>query len=224
MDKYLSLLKNTNMFMGISEDEIKIMLKCLSTRVVHFEKNEYILRSGEQIHSVGMVLSGLALIEKEDFWGRRTIIQEIIPGMAFAESYACLSQIPVEICVLASENTDIMFFDIKRILSVCTSACSFHTKLIQNLLKTMAQKNVDLTKKMDYMTKKTIRDRLLSYLSTESQKSGRSTFTIPFDRQELADYLSVDRSALSNEISKLQREGILSCQKNKFSITNSLPY
>lgn len=223
MEQYITLLKNTTMFLGIKEKEIQSILKCLSARVAHFEKNEYILRNGEQIHSIGMVLAGLALVEQEDFWGNRTILQEIIPGMIFAESYACLSQIPIEMNVLASKNTDIMFFDIHNILTVCSSACTFHTRLIQNLLSTIARKNINLTKKIDYMTKKTIRDRLLSYLSTESLKRGSTTFTIPFNRQELADYLSVDRSALSNEISKLQKEGILTCQKNKFHINHTSP-
>lgn len=218
MNEYISILKTSDMFSGIKEEEILAMIRCLSARVSHYKKNEYILRNGKPVHSVGMVLSGLALVEKVDLWGNRTIIQEIIPGMIFAESYACLSQVPVETSVLASTDSSIMFFNISRLLTVCTSACNFHTRIIQNLLGTIAQKNVSLTKKMDYMTKKTIRERLLSYLSTESLKAGSSSFTIPFDRQELADYLSVDRSALSNEISKLQKEGILSSQKKEFHI------
>lgn len=218
MEKYIAQIKNTSMFQGISEDEIRGMLSCLSARVTHYEKNEYIIRNGDQVTFIGILLSGQALIENEDFWGRRTIIQEIMPGMLFAESYACLTQIPVDICVKASEATDVMFFDFSKIMTVCGSACSFHNRLVQNLLRSVAAKNVSLTKKMDFMSKKTIRERLLSYLSTESLKAGRTTFTIPFSRQELADFLSVDRSALSNEISKLQKEGIISCQKSAFRI------
>lgn len=221
MERYLPILKNTTMFMGIDENEIRSMYQCLDVRVKSFEKNEYILRSGEQIRSVGMVLSGQALVEKDDVWGNRTIIQEITPGMLFAESYACLSKLPVETSVLANEKSEIMFFDISHILTVCSSACSFHTKLIQNLITILARKNVNLTKKLDYLSKKTIRERLLAYLSTESMKSGSTTFTVPFNRQELADYLSIDRSALSNEISKLQAEGLLQCTKNKFTITKN---
>lgn len=216
MKEYLHILKNSNIFMGINENEIDVLLKCLSARTVNYNKKEYILRAGEQVHSIGLVLSGLALIEKDDLWGNCSVISELTPGMVFAESYACLSQIPVETSVIATENTCIMFLDISKILNVCTSACYFHTRLIHNLLNILAGKNVRLTKKIDYLSKKTIKDRLLAYLSTESLKAGSPSFEIPFNRQQLADYLSVDRSALSNEISKLQADGILSCSRNKF--------
>lgn len=218
MEKYISLLKNTNMFQGMHEKEISAILHCLSARTVNYKKNEFILRSGEQVHTVGMVLVGLVLIANEDVWGNRNIISEISPGMIYAESYACLSSVPAEISVIACEDTTVMLFDISNILTVCPSACIYHTRLIQNLLSIIASKNMLLTKKMDYLTKKTIREKLLSYLSSESLKAGQRTFTIPFNRQELADYLCIDRSALSNEISKLQKDEILICKKNKFTL------
>ena len=218
MKQYISLLKNTYMFNGINESEIEGMLKCLNARTMLYKKNEYILRNGETVNSIGMVLEGLALIEKEDIWGNRTIISEISPGTLYAESYACLSKLPAEISVIASDNTTVMLFDIRRILTTCSSSCGFHTKLIQNLLHTIAQKNVLLTKKMEYISKKTIKEKLLAYLSSEAMKAGSPTFNIPFNRQELADFLSVDRSALSSEISKLQKKGVISCRKNAFTI------
>ncbi len=209
--------------MGMDESEIEEMLLCLSARTQTFSKNETILQSGEQVSAVGMVLSGLALVEREDFWGNRSIISEISPGMIFAETYACLSQVPIETSVMASEETAVMFLNVRKILTVCTCACSFHSQLIQNLLTAVAQKNITLTRKIQHISLKTIRDRLLSYLSFESFKAGSSVFEIPFNRQQLADYLSVDRSALSSEISKLQREGILSCNKNNFKILSHHP-
>lgn len=218
MKQYINLLKNTYMFNGINESEIEGMLKCLNARTMLYKKNEYILRNGETVNSIGMVLEGLALIEKEDIWGNRTIISEISPGSLYAESYACLSKLPAEISVIASDNTTVMLFDIRRILTTCSSSCGFHTKLIQNLLYTIAQKNVLLTKKMEYISKKTIKEKLLAYLSSEAMKAGSPTFNIPFNRQELADFLSVDRSALSSEISRLQKKGIISCRKNAFTI------
>ena len=198
MKQYINLLKNTYMFNGINESEIEGMLKCLNARTMLYKKNEYILRNGETVNSIGMVLEGLALVEKEDIWGNRTIISEISPGSLYAESYACLSKLPAEISVIASDNTTVMLFDIRRILTTCSSSCGFHTKLIQNLLYTIAQKNVLLTKKMEYISKKTIKEKLLAYLSSEAMKAGSPTFNIPFNRQELADFLSVDRSALSS--------------------------
>lgn len=218
MKQYINLLKNTYMFNGINEYEIEGMLKCLNARTMLYKKNEYILRNGETVNSIGMVLEGLALVEKEDIWGNRTIISEISPGSLYAESYACLSKLPAEISVIASDNTTVMLFDIRRILTTCSSSCGFHTKLIQNLLYTIAQKNVLLTKKMEYISKKTIKEKLLAYLSSEAMKAGSPTFNIPFNRQELADFLSVDRSALSSEISRLQKKGIISCRKNAFTI------
>lgn len=218
MKQYINLLKNTYMFNGINESEIDGMLKCLNARTMLYKKNEYILRNGETVNSIGMVLEGLALVEKEDIWGNRTIISEISPGSLYAESYACLSKLPAEISVIASDNTTVMLFDIRRILTTCSSSCGFHTKLIQNLLYTIAQKNVLLTKKMEYISKKTIKEKLLAYLSSEAMKAGSPTFNIPFNRQELADFLSVDRSALSSEISRLQKKGIISCRKNAFTI------
>lgn len=218
MKQYINLLKNTYMFNGINESEIEGMLKCLNARTMPYKKNEYILRNGETVNSIGMVLEGLALVEKEDIWGNRTIISEISPGSLYAESYACLSKLPAEISVIASDNTTVMLFDIRRILTTCSSSCGFHTKLIQNLLYTIAQKNVLLTKKMEYISKKTIKEKLLAYLSSEAMKAGSPTFNIPFNRQELADFLSVDRSALSSEISRLQKKGIISCRKNAFTI------
>lgn len=218
MKQYINLLKNTYMFNGINESEIEGMLKCLNARTMLYKKNEYILRNGETVNSIGMVLEGLALVEKEDIWGNRTIISEISPGSLYAESYACLSKLPAEISVIASDNTTVMLFDIRRILTTCSSSCGFHTKLIQNLLYTIAQKNVLLTKKMEYISKKTIKEKLLAYLSSEAMKAGCPTFNIPFNRQELADFLSVDRSALSSEISRLQKKGIISCRKNAFTI------
>ena len=218
MKQYINLLKNTYMFNGINESEIEGMLKCLNARTMLYKKNEYILRKGETVNSIGMVLEGLALVEKEDIWGNRTIISEISPGSLYAESYACLSKLPAEISVIASDNTTVMLFDIRRILTTCSSSCGFHTKLIQNLLYTIAQKNVLLTKKMEYISKKTIKEKLLAYLSSEAMKAGSPTFNIPFNRQELADFLSVDRSALSSEISRLQKKGIISCRKNAFTI------
>lgn len=218
MKQYINLLKKTYMFNGINESEIEGMLKCLNARTMLYKKNEYILRNGETVNSIGMVLEGLALVEKEDIWGNRTIISEISPGSLYAESYACLSKLPAEISVIASDNTTVMLFDIRRILTTCSSSCGFHTKLIQNLLYTIAQKNVLLTKKMEYISKKTIKEKLLAYLSSEAMKAGSPTFNIPFNRQELADFLSVDRSALSSEISRLQKKGIISCRKNAFTI------
>lgn len=222
MEEYLSILKKSNLFSGVQPEEISAMLKCLSARIKHYKKDEFIIRSGDYIRSVGMVLTGTALIIQEDFWGKRTIISEAMSGALFAETYACIPSLPIEMSVISDSECDVLFMDFNRIMNVCTSACSFHTRLLQNFLSSIARRNLILTKKMQHMSKKTIREKLLSYLSAESLKNNSSTFDIPFNRQQLADYLSIDRSALSNEMSKLQDEGILTYKKNRFTLKEDL--
>ncbi len=223
-EEYINVLKSSNMFQKIDESEIKSMLNCLNATTRKYAKNEYIIKGGDKITSMGMVMSGMVMVEKNDYWGNCSILSEISPGHIFAESYACLQAVPFETSVRASTDTVIMFFDINRILGMCSNSCSFHTKLIKNLMITISQKNINLTQKIDYISKKTIRDRLLAYLSHQSLMNSSNEFTIPFNRQQLADYLSVDRCALSTEIGKLANEGIISSSKNKFTIRKDISF
>ena len=170
------------------------------------------------VQTIGMILSGQALIINDDVWGNRNIITELSSGMLYGESYACISSVPAQISVIANENLTVMLFNINHIITTCSSSCSFHTRLIRNLLEIIARKNVRLMNKIDHISKKNLRDKILNYLSGESMHAGSNTFTIPYDRQGLADYLNADRSALSNELSKLQKEGVLSYKKNTFSL------
>ncbi|MEA5085507.1 hypothetical protein SDC9_101166 [bioreactor metagenome] len=218
MEKYFNIIKKSALFKGIDTNEINVVLNCLLAKQSKYTKDQFVFRSGEKISTVGMVLSGQVHIIKEDFWGNRTIIAEVSSGSLFGETYACVQAESLGVSVVASENTDILFMDIQRIMTVCTSACDFHTKLIHNLLSVLAEKNLMLTKKMEHISKRTTRDKLLSYLSSQSLKSGKPSFEIPFNRQQLADYLSVDRSAMSNELCKLRDEGILTFQKNSFHL------
>lgn len=221
MEKYFDTIRKSALFAGISTNEISTVLNCLSAKKSKFTKDQFIFRAGEKISSVGMVLSGQAHIIKEDFWGNRTIIAEIPASNLFGETYACVHNEPVGVSVLASENVTVLFLDIQKMMTVCTSACGFHTKLIRNLLSVLAEKNLMLTKKMEYISKRTTRDKLLSYLSAQSLKNQNASFEIPFNRQQLADYLSVDRSAMSNELCKLRDEGILAFQKNSFHLNEN---
>lgn len=216
MEAYMTLLKKTCLFSGINDEDISTMLNCLSARIASYQKEEFILHTGDLVDQVGMVLSGSVLIIKEDFWGNRSILSEISPGSLFAETYACIGTTPLEVSTVASSDCQVLFLDFQKLLTTCSSACHFHTRLIHNLLSTLAQKNRILTKKLEHMSQKTTRDKLLSYLSAESLKAKSPSFTIPFNRQQLADYLSVDRSAMSSELGKLRKEGILDYNKNTF--------
>lgn len=216
MKNFIPLLKKTSLFTGIKEDDIFALLNCLTPHIVSYKKDEFILHRGDLVQQVGMVLSGSVLIIREDFWGNRSILSEVSACSLFAETYACIGTAPLEVSVIASSDCTILFLDFSKLLGTCTTACTFHTRLIHNLLATLAQKNMILTKKLEHLSQKTTRDKLLSYLSAESLKAKSPSFSIPFNRQQLADYLSVDRSAMSTELGKLKREGILNYKKNTF--------
>lgn len=214
MDCYF--LSKTNLFRGISEQEIDTMLKCLQTELRRYGKGDVVLQAGDQIRRMGLVLSGSVRIENDDIWGNKSILDQTGAGQVFAETYACMPGEPLMVSVVAAEITEILFLDVERILKTCPDACSYHSRLIRNLLMISAQKNLNLSRRIFHTSSKTIRGRLLSYLSYEASRAGSCEFTIPFNRQQLADYLSVDRSAMSTEIGRMQKEGLLRTEKNYF--------
>lgn len=216
--EHLNILKHSPLFDGISESDIPSLLTCLSAVKRRYKKGETILRYGENIHAVGLVLCGAAHIFKDDFWGARVIIGEASAGNLFGESYACYQAETLEVNVVAAENTGILLIDVKRILTTCSSSCAFHSRLIRNLLSILAEKNLMLTRKIDHMAKRTTREKLLSYLFAESLRAENAAFKIPYNRQQLADYLCVDRSAMSAELSKMKKEGLLEYDKNHFCL------
>ncbi len=220
MKKYLSIIKKSSLFFGIEEDEINAMLHCLSAEKRSYTKNEFIRRLGDEVNSIGLLLSGSVHILKEDFWGNRNILAEISPGQVFAESYACMQGVALGVNVVAAETCEILFLNVRRLLSVCTSACEFHTKLIRNLMSTLAEKNLRMNEKLTHLAQRGIRGKLLSYLSAEAQRYGSNVFEIPFNRQQLADYFSVDRSAMSNELCKMRDDGLIEFKKNRFILKN----
>lgn len=211
-------LTETPLFRGITAQELEDMLACLGTDVRSYEKGQMIYRTGDVITSLGVVLSGSVLIENDDIWGNTTVLDCVVPGQIFAETYACTPDEPLMVNVVAAEPAQILFLNVGRVLHACSNACGHHTALIRNLLTLSAQKNLNLSRKIFHTSPKTIRGRLLSYLSYQSMRSGSSTFTIPFNRQQLADYLNVDRSALSNELSKMQRDGLIQVDRNHFTL------
>lgn len=216
MQKYLSLLKNTRLFGGIAENEIESMLGCLLAVKRTFSKGEYIFRIGESISEVALLLEGSVHIQREDYWGNLSILNEIAQGEIFGEAYAVPGSGGMANNAIAVKDSVVLFLDFHHILTVCSSSCRFHTLLIQNLFAVMASKNRALAGKLRHMSQRTTREKLLSYLSEQSIKAGSPVFDIPFNRQQLADFLSVDRSAMSNELCKMRDEGILTFQRNHF--------
>ena len=219
MKEYLNILCTSPLFANMNKTELESMLKCLSARKAAYAKDVYILSAGNNIKDVGIVLSGSVNIIKEDFWGNRAILAKIHSGEMFGEAFAFSKIEKLPVSAVAAEKTEILFVDFGKIATTCSSACIFHTQLIQNMLKILAHKNIMLTQKLEHIVQRTTREKLLSYLSEQAMKSGSNSFSIPFNRQELADYLSVDRSAMSNELCKLRDEGILEFQKNNFKLS-----
>lgn len=218
----LSVLADCPLFAGTSEEELRVMLDCLGGYRKKYHKEEILFHAGDIIHTLGIVLSGSIHIETNDFWGNKSILDHIRPGEIFAETYACLPSQPMLVNAVAACSSEILFLDIRKVLHVCSSSCTFHNRLIQRLVSITAQKNLQLAQRTLHITPKTIRERLISYLSAQSLSFGSKSFSIPFNRQQLADYLNVDRSALSNELSKMQKEGILTYEKNTFELCKNI--
>ncbi|NMB32910.1 MAG: Crp/Fnr family transcriptional regulator [Clostridium sp.] len=218
MKKHLNILKSVELFKGIDESNILPLLSCLSGRLFAYGRNQPVLSDSESIHSFGIVLSGQLQIVQEDYYGNRAIISKVGVGQLFGESFACSKIKPLTVNVVATIESQILFIDSRKLAAPCEKACSFHRCLIQNMLNIIAKKNISLTQKIEFISKRTTRERLLSYLLHESKKAGANCFSIPFDRQELADYLFVDRSAMSAVLSKLRDEGVLNFNKNRFEL------
>ncbi|MEA4815977.1 MAG: Crp/Fnr family transcriptional regulator [Lachnospiraceae bacterium] len=218
MKKYFELLKTVSLFKGIEESNLQPLLSCLSAKTVCYEKGQTVLLGGESTKLFGIVLSGQVQIVQYDYYGNRSILASIDPGNLFAESFACAEIKKLPVNVIATTESEILFIDCRRLAVPCTKACGFHSKLIQNMLNIVSMKNIYLTQKIEFTSKRTTREKLLAYLSAEAQKAGTNRFDIPFNRQELADYLSVERSAMSAELSKLRDDGVLNFHKNQFKL------
>ena len=209
-------LTKTPLFQGIAPKELEQMLGCLGASARQYGKGQTIYHVGENVEQMGVVVTGSVHVVQDDVWGNRSILAQVGPGQVFAETYASLPGEVLNVGVEAVEETQVLFLDVGRVLQVCPGGCPFHSRLLRNLLQVMALKNLNLTRKISHITPRSIRERMLAYLSNEAVRQGTMDFRIPFNRQQLADYLSVDRSALSAELSKMKREGLLDYQKNHF--------
>lgn len=218
MKKYIPILKHTKLFEGVSEDEISAMLGCLQATFHSFKKGEYVFRQGEHLNNITVLVEGNLHIQRDDYWGNRSIINIIGIGEMFGEAYAAPDSGALLNDVVATRDSTVIFFDVRRILTVCSSACRFHSMVVQNLFFAISEKNRKLVQKLGHMSKRSTREKLISYLSEEAGRQNSGTFTIPFNRQQLADFLSVDRSAMSNELCKMRDDGLLTFEKNRFTL------
>ena len=216
--KYISTLMKTRLFAGVTEEEITGMLPCPDARMKSFKKGEYVLREGEQLDTVMVLAEGELHIQRDDYWGNRSIVNRISVGEMFGEAYIFSESEPMQSDVVAVADSVVFFFDARRIMTVCSSACRFHSAVVQNLFFIVSEKNRRLVQRLTHISRRTTREKLISYLSDEAKRQGSSSFSIPFNRQQLADFLFVDRSALSNELCKMRDEGLLNFNKNRFEL------
>lgn len=218
MKDFLPVIRSSPLFSGISAEEASAMLSCLQAEKKDFPKEAFLLHAGDTAESIGLILSGSILVIQEDIWGNRNILSKAGPGQTFAAAYACAPGSVLNVNVFAETPVTTLFLNVKRILNVCPSACTHHSRIIRNLLGDLAEKNLRFSEKLTHMSQRTTRDKLMSYLSAEAQRLGTYEFDIPFSRQQLADYLGVERSGLSLELGKMRSEELLDFHKNHFAL------
>lgn len=218
MKQYLKILKKCSLFRDIKEEDLLALLGCLGAKVEHFDKKYTILAEGTAATWIGIMLSGSAQITRVDYDGNRSIVSGIEPSELFGESFACADIPAVPVSIIAGEPCEVMLINCQRILYSCSNACGFHQKMIFNLMKDLATKNMMFHQKLEILSQRSTREKLMTYLALRAKAANSNHFTVPFNRQELADYLEVDRSGLSAEISKLRREGVLESERNEFQL------
>ncbi len=216
MRKIFETVKSSPLLQGIAFSDFARMLDCLSAKTAAYIKGEVILLSGDAVNFVGLVLSGSVQVIKEDIDGRVAILTELGVSEIFGEVFACAEIAQSPVTVLAKENAEILMLDYKKVITSCAAACPFHARLIANMLRLLACKNLLLNQKNEILSKRTTREKLLTFF--DMQRGVAKKFTIPYNREELAHYLCVDRSAMSNELCKMRDEGLIHFYKNSFEI------
>lgn len=216
MNKYLSMLKGTKLFAGVDETEIETMLGCLNASLKKYDEGEFVYRQGDHVDRISVLAEGRLHVQSDDYWGNRSIITAVSPGEMFGQAYLAGKAIMND--VIAVEPSTVITFDANRVLTTCSSACRFHTLVVRNLFHALSENNLRLVTKLGHVSKRTTREKLMDYLSVMAKQAGSPTFTIPFDRQQLADFLSVERSAMSAELGKMQKEGLLKTNRSRFTL------
>ncbi len=215
MRKYFEILKSNYLFGGISFSKFEKLLNCLFVKSESYEKDDIVLRYGDNVSSVGIVITGSVSIIKEN-QDNTEVIKELYASGIFGEVFACAGVSRSPISVKALSNCEILFIDYKKIVNTCSNSCEYHKRLVENLLFIISKNNLSLNKKIEILSKRTTRDKLLLFF--EYHRGAANKFTIPYNREELASYLCVDRSAMCNELCKMRKEGIINFNKNEFEI------
>ena len=220
MDGYFDILKNVELFEGIETSDLGLMLDCVDAKTKDFKKGDILMIAGSKPLYVGIVISGEIHITREDIDGNRSLIAVISPGQIFAEALCCADVQESPVNVTAGTGSSVMLLNFSRLLRTCTNSCVFHSQLIHNMLEVIAKKNLLLQNRMDIISLKSIRAKVIRYLETFIPKQGNE-ITIPFNREQLADHLCVERSALSHELARMKSDGLLDYRKNKFVLVRA---
>jgi len=215
MEKYLNVLNSAGLFRDIDAAELEAMLKCLGAEIQDVSKDVIVLLAGDKPQYVGVVLTGQLHIVREDYDGNRSLLAAVTPGEIFAEALCCAGILESPVTVISDIDSTIMLLSFSRILHTCPNSCAYHTKLIENMLELIANKNLQLQSRMEIISLKAVRAKVMRYLESFVPKQGRN-ITIPFNREEMADFLCIERSALSHELSKMKRDRLIEYKKNKF--------
>ncbi|WP_101696939.1 Crp/Fnr family transcriptional regulator [Clostridium minihomine] len=218
MKQYLPVLQSVPLFQGISGEDCEKIISCLGASVKTHPKNQILLLAGEPVDFIGIILDGRVQVTKEDMLGNRSIMAEFSAGEIFGESLACAGVGQSPVTVVSVSGCTVMRLAIDKILSPCTALCDYHSRLIQNMVHLLAQKNVYLNRKMEILSQKSIREKVLAYLNELAKRQATMDPVIPFSREELADFLCVNRSALSKELGKMQEENLIRFHRNRFSL------
>ena len=213
-----SSLQSSTLFSGVTVEDIEKICGCLSAHERTYEKDSFVFRADDKVRFVYLIVSGSMHIIDEDFWGNRSIIEKMDRDTLFGEAYVFASKETHLVSVVAAEDSLVLEIEPKKLFETCSKACDCHTQLIRNIVGILSEKIVRLTEKTGHIMQRSIRDKLLSYLSKCARRESSNSFCIPYSRQELADYLCVDRSALSHELSRLQRDGAIKYRKNYFEL------
>lgn len=213
----ISILSQSLLFQGVNPEDLPLLISCLQAKKVTYPKDYTIIEEGDLLDELGLILSGSVTLERHDFWGNRTLVAKLGTGDIFAETVASIAEGSV-VSVIAAEKSEVLFMGVQKIITTCSRSCVFHHIIVENMVKLLAQKNLTLMQKMNHITKRSTREKLLSFLSEQARIQGKNTFTIPFDRQQLADYLCIDRSAMSSELSRMKKEGLIAYERNIFSL------
>jgi CRP-like cAMP-binding protein len=222
MENNIKFLQTVPLFNGIDEEELTHLLGCIGAKKKTYVKNEFIFLSGDIPTSIGIILSGRVQIIKEDAFGNRTVLNDLSAGAVFGESFICGGKFPLTVSAQAAENSSILLCPFDLLMHICPQACEFHNTLIRNMMVMVSRQNIKLLAQLEVTTKRSLREKILTYLAQLAQEQNSATVTAPLGRVDLADFLGADRSSLTRELKRMQEEDLIQYDKNTYTIVNAV--